>query len=333
MKSEILKIERQIWFAKRVFEQELSKQLNLHRISSPIAILDGTGINDDLNDVERTVKFPVRALDESTAVIVNSLAKWKRIKLKQLEIDSGGGIVTDMRAIRPDDDLDHYHSIYVDQWDWEKTISVQDRCISFLKSEVEKIYRALQNTEAKIHEEFGIEPTLPKVIKFMHSEELLQMYPDITPKERETKITQQYGAVFLMGVGGKLSNGEPHDLRAPDYDDWTSQNEEGYKGLNGDILVWNSVAKEGIELSSMGIRVDKKALLHQLDCLDKRHRLELKFHQMLVNEQIPLSIGGGIGQSRVCMFLLRKKHIGEVQVGIWPDKLENELSKGDTLLL
>ncbi len=333
MKSEILKIEKQIQFTKKIFEQELSKQLNLYRISSPIAILDGTGINDDLNDVERTVKFPIRALPHSQAVIVNSLAKWKRLKLKQLEMEIGEGIITDMSAIRPDDDLSPYHSIYVDQWDWEKTISASDRAILFLKSEVEKIYKAFKITESKIYSEFDIDPILPETIKFIHSEELLQMYPDLTPKQREAEITRQYGAVFLMGIGGKLSNKEPHDLRAPDYDDWSTQNEEGYKGLNGDILVWNPITQDGMELSSMGIRVDKKALLYQLDYLGKQHKSKLKFHQMLIGQQLPLSIGGGIGQSRVCMFLLRKKHIGEVQVGIWSDALQDELSKRNVLLL
>ncbi|AEV32072.1 aspartate--ammonia ligase, AsnA-type [Owenweeksia hongkongensis DSM 17368] len=333
MKKEILRTEEAISFTKEIFESELKQKLALTKISSPIAILNGTGINDDLNGIERVVAFPIKALSDKEAVVVNSLSKWKRLRLQELDIEEGKGIITDMRAIRPDEDYSSIHSIYVDQWDWEKRISKESRNITFLKEEVTKIYKALRETEIKISEKYdSIQPVLPQNIKFIHTEELLQKYPTLTPKERESEITKEYGAVFLIGIGGNLSSEKPHDGRAPDYDDWSSENEDGYFGLNGDILLWHPILKESFEISSMGIRVDKLALLDQLNKTGQNDRKELQFHKLLLNEILPESIGGGIGQSRVCMFMLRKKHIGEVQVGIWPDSVK-EKSKEEGIML
>mgnify|MGYP003530966247 FL=1 len=334
MITAILKTEEAIQFVKQTFATELGQEMELTKISSPLAVLQGTGINDDLNGIERTVGFAVKSLEDQKAVVVNSLAKWKRVRLQELEVDLGKGILTDMRALRPDEDYSPIHSIYVDQWDWEKHISKDSRSIAFLKSEVEKIYHALKETEAKVTAAYPeISAVLPKQITFIHTEDLVAQYPDRSPKERESLITQQYGAVFLMGIGNVLSEGKAHDGRAPDYDDWSSANEEGHFGLNGDILVWHPVLKSSFELSSMGIRVDKPALLHQLKVAGATEREKLAFHQLLITERIPQSIGGGIGQSRICMFMLRKQHIGEVQVGIWPDAIRLQCHKDGILLL
>jgi len=333
MKQDILKIEEAISFTKQTFESELKRQLKLTNISAPIAVLAGTGINDDLNGIERTVLFPVKALSDKKAVIVNSLSKWKRVRLQELDVEEGKGIITDMRAIRPDEDYSPIHSVYVDQWDWEKRISKKSRSINFLKKEVIKIYTALKETETKIAEKFdSIQAVLPNDILFIHTEELLQKYPDLTPKEREFEITKEFGAVFLIGIGGRLSNGETHDGRAPDYDDWSSKNEDGYFGLNGDILLWHPILQESFEISSMGIRVDRLALIDQLNKTGQNTRKELQFHKLLLTDILPESIGGGIGQSRVCMFMLRNKHIGEVQVGIWSDSVK-EKSKEEGIIL
>ena len=334
MKKEFFETEKAISFVKQTFESELSRKLELTRISSPIAVLQGTGINDDLNGIERVVEFPVKAMGEKKAVIVNSLAKWKRIRLQELGVEEGKGILTDMRAIRPDEYFTPIHSIYVDQWDWEKRISSGQRTIAFLKSEVRKIYEAIKNTEAKVAEEYpDIEPFLPEKIVFIHAEELARKYPEMSTKERESVVTEKYGAVFLIGIGGELSDGKPHDGRAPDYDDWSTVNEEGFPGLNGDILLWHPVLKESFEVSSMGIRVDRKILLMQLEKTGQSHRTNLEFHQMLLQERLPQSIGGGIGQSRICMFMLRKKHIGEVQVGIWPESVREKYRKEEGVFL
>lgn len=334
MNKEILKREKQIEFVKRTFQAEFSGNLGLTKVSSPIAILAGTGINDDLNGVERTVNFPIKALNDQKAVIVNSLAKWKRVRLQQLEMEEGEGIITDMRAIRPDEDYSPIHSIYVDQWDWEKRISSSQRTVSYLKSVVQEIYEALKTTEAKIASEFKeFQAKLPEKITFIHSEELIKMYPDLTPNERENKICEEKGAVFLMGIGGKLSNGEPHDGRAPDYDDWSTPNEEGYYGLNGDILLWNPVFEMAFEISSMGIRVDKEALLRQLKERNQMDKTALRYHEMVLNDKVPLCVGGGIGQSRVCMYFLNMQHVGEVQVGIWDDSINEELKNKGVFLL
>ena len=332
--EELLKTEEAIGFVKETFAKELAKQLNLVKISSPIAVLDGTGINDDLNGIERPVSFPIKAMDEQKAVVVHSLAKWKRLRLKELGVPLDKGILTDMRALRPDEDYSPIHSIYVDQWDWEKHIDAKQRTLPYLRSTVEKIYEALKTTEVLVSKTFTeVQPILPDKITFIHAEALLKQYPSLTVKQRETEITRAHGAVFIMGIGGKLSNGEAHDGRAPDYDDWSSINEDGYLGLNGDILVWHPTLKMAFELSSMGIRVDKDALVKQLterDCLQKT---TLAFHRLLLTDALPQSIGGGIGQSRVCMFMLRKSHIGEVQASIWSDTIRKELLKGGVSLL
>jgi len=311
--------EKAIDLIKTSLPRTLSEKLNLFKLSCPLVILDGTGINDDLNGIERPVRFPVKNQMDSKAVVVQSLAKWKRWQLAELNAEVGEGIITDMRALRPDEDYSPIHSIYVDQWDWEQCISPQDRTLSYLKQTVRAIYSSIKETELAVYKAFSeITPTLPSDITFIHTEELLRRYPNQTPKERENSIAREYGAVFLIGIGGQLSHGEPHDGRAPDYDDWSSPNEEGYTGLNGDILVWNPIHESSLELSSMGIRVDADTLQKQLKMKQAESRGELMFHKKLLNRELPESIGGGIGQSRLCMFLLKKIHIGEVQSGIWP---------------
>ena len=334
MKNGILKTEEAIQFVKETFASKLAQELALIKISSPIAVHEGTGINDDLNGIEKTVTFQIKGIKDKSAVIVNSLAKWKRMRLAELGIPKGIGILTDMRAIRPDEDFTPIHSIYVDQWDWEKTIDEKERKLSVLKDHVLRIYEASRYTEMEVAKrDAEISPILPKEITFIHSEEMLQRYPYLSAKERESAYAKEFGAVFIMGIGGKLSDGKIYDGRAPDYDDWSTKNEAGYFGLNGDIVVWNPVLQSAFEISSMGIRVDKKTLLHQLKERNLSERAELLFHQMIVNDQLPQSIGGGIGQSRVCMFMLRKKHIGEVQVSLWPDQMRKEsLLEGVTFL-
>ena len=321
---DMLKTEEAIFFIKDFFGKKLAANLNLVNVSAPIAVLDGTGINDDLNGVEKPVSFSVKGIRDQNAVIVQSLAKWKRIRLKEYNIEAGKGLLTDMRAIRPSEELSPIHSVYVDQWDWEKRISPSQRNLDFLKKTVKAIYQALRATEMalfKRHPEFV--PFLPENICFIHAEELLRQFPDLTPKQREYEISKIFGAVFIIGIGATLSNGEPHDGRAPDYDDWSSTNEDGYKGLNGDIIVWNPVLEKGFELSSMGIRVNEEAMERQLLIQGCTERRKLLFHRMLLNHELPLSIGGGVGQSRVCMLFLRKKHIGEVQSSIWPESVRN----------
>jgi len=334
MKQEILKTEKAITLVKETFAGELSRQLSLVKVSSPIAVLDGTGINDDLNGIERPVTFPVKALEDKKAVVVHSLAKWKRLRLKQLDMEPGTGILTDMRALRPDEDFTALHSIYVDQWDWEQRILPGERTLSRLMETVRKIYSALRETEKVVHEHYPqIEPVLPPEITFIHSEELVRSYPSLSPREREYEATKKYGAIFIIGIGGQLSNGERHDGRAPDYDDWSSLNEDGFYGINGDIIVWNPVLQCAFELSSMGVRVDKEALIRQLEVRDCEDRSLLTFHSMLLAGELPESIGGGIGQSRVCMFMLKKRHIGEVQVSIWPEQEMIKLAAAGVTLL
>ncbi|GAA5221888.1 aspartate--ammonia ligase [Membranihabitans marinus] len=334
MNRNILETEEAISFVKDTFSSNLSDALGLVRVSSPIMVLDGTGVNDDLNGVERCVTFPVKQMNDQRAVIVNSLAKWKRIRLMELGIEVDRGILTDMRAIRPDEDYSPIHSIYVDQWDWEKNMDPQHRNLATLKAHVNGIYNSILKTESAIADKYSdIAPILPQEIRFIHAEELLQRYPNKSPKERENAVAKEYGAVFIMGIGGPLSNAEIHDGRAPDYDDWSSENEDGYRGLNGDLLVWNPVLNSGLELSSMGIRVDAKSLERQLTMRGDEARKQLFFHQMVLGEKIPQSIGGGIGQSRMCMYLLRKQHIGEVQVSVWPDEvIEQSRTAGIQLL-
>lgn len=302
------------------FQMQLADVLQLRRVTAPLFVLSGTGLNDDLNGVERAVTFPVKDLGDRRAEVVHSLAKWKRVKLGAYDIAPGYGLYTDMNAIRADEELDNLHSLYVDQWDWEKTIRPEDRTLDYLKDTVKKIYNAVRQTELMIFRQFPhITPRLPEEVTFIHSEELLQRYPDLTAAQRESEAARQYGAIFLIGIGAPLSDGKPHDGRAPDYDDWITPNSDGYTGLNGDLILWDNILQRSFELSSMGIRVNPESLRRQLDMRDCKDRATLNFHSQLLAGQLPESIGGGIGQSRLCMFLLQKAHIGEVQASIWPD--------------
>jgi aspartate--ammonia ligase len=319
---------------KDFFQANLSSELRLRRVTAPLFVESGTGINDDLNGVERPVRFPIKDMGDRSAEIVHSLAKWKRLTLADYEIEEGFGIYTDMNAIRADEKLDNLHSLYVDQWDWELVIGEKDRTIEFLKQVVRRIYAAMLRTEYLVYELFpAIKPQLPSEISFIHSEELLRKYPGMDVKQREDAVTQEHGAVFVMGIGAPLSDGKPHDGRAPDYDDWSTPNRDGYLGLNGDLLVWSPVLKKSVELSSMGIRVDSAALKRQLELCGKEGRLSLYFHQRLMNGELPLSIGGGIGQSRLCMQYLRKAHIGEIQASLWPDEMRDDARKQGVFLI
>lgn len=325
---DIQQTEQGIKLIKEFFQMNLSTELRLRRVTAPLFVLKGLGINDDLNGVERPVTFPIKDLGDAKAEVVHSLAKWKRLTLGEYNIEPGYGIYTDMNAIRADEELDNLHSLYVDQWDWEAVMTAEQRNLGFLKDIVRRIYSAIRRTEFLVCERYSeIKPFLPDEIQFIESEELLQMYPDKSAKEREDLIARKYGAVFIIGIGGKLSNGEPHDGRAPDYDDWTTPNGDGYNGLNGDILIWYPTLDRAVELSSMGIRVDKETLLRQLDITGQQCRKELYFHKKLLAGELPLSIGGGIGQSRLCMVLLHKAHLGEIQASIWPDEMLNECAR------
>ena len=329
-----IQTEKGIKLIKDFFQQNLATELRLRRVTAPLFVLKGLGINDDLNGIERAVTFPIKDLNDQKAEVVHSLAKWKRLTLGELKIGPGYGIYTDMNAIRADEELDNLHSLYVDQWDWEEVITKEDRNLTFLKNIVRRIYSAILRTEYLACESYeNIKPFLPQEITFVHAEELLQMYPNKTPKEREDLICKKYGAVFLMGIGGKLSNGEKHDGRAPDYDDWSTKNEDGKFGLNGDILIWYPILNRSLEISSMGIRVDIEALNRQLRLENKEERKELYFHKKLLNGELPLTIGGGIGQSRLCMVLLHKAHIGEIQASIWPEKMREECAKHNMPLI
>lgn len=320
-----MKTEQGIKLIKDFFQQNISTELRLRRVTAPLFVLKGLGINDDLNGVERPVTFPIKDLGDAKAEVVHSLAKWKRLTLAEYKIEPGYGIYTDMNAIRADEELDNLHSLYVDQWDWEAVITDKQRTIPFLKNVVERIYAAIRRTEYLACETYPeLKPFLPEKITFIHSQELLDLYPTLTPKEREDEICRKYGAVFIIGIGGKLSDGKKHDGRAPDYDDWSTMGDNGLAGLNGDILIWYPVLNRSFELSSMGIRVDKSALLKQLELEGKEDRLELYFHKKLLNGELPLSIGGGIGQSRLCMVMLHKAHIGEIQASIWPEDMRKE---------
>ena len=314
--------EKAIKAVKEMFQDNLSAQLALLRVTAPMVVMSGMGLNDDLNGVESPVAFPVKDMEGRSAEVVHSLAKWKRLKLAQMGVPPGRGIYTDMNALRPEEDLDNIHSIYVDQWDWEKVITEDQRNLDFLKKTVRRIYEAIKVTENKLYVEFTqIEPMLPENVFFIHSEELLQRYPGMTPKEREDAVTKEYGAVFVIGIGGKLSDGSVHDGRSADYDDWTTPNEDGYLGLNGDLLLWNPVLGHAFEISSMGIRVDADALARQLELRGEAGKSGLLYHRLLLEGGLPLTVGGGIGQSRLCMFLLRKAHIGEIQSSVWPERM------------
>ncbi|MDY3068652.1 MAG: aspartate--ammonia ligase [Parabacteroides sp.] len=319
---------------KDFFQQNLSSELRLRRVTAPLFVLKGMGINDDLNGTERAVTFPIKDLGDAKAEIVHSLAKWKRLTLADYKIEEGYGIYTDMNAIRADEELGNLHSLYVDQWDWERVMKPEERNIDFLKQIVRRIYAAMVRTEYMVYEMFPeITPCLPQEIQFIHAEDLLQKYPGLSAKEREDAITKEYGAVFIIGIGCKLSDGKKHDGRSPDYDDWSTVAENGQMGLNGDLLVWDSVLDRSLELSSMGIRVDKEALLRQLKERNTEERKELYFHKRLINGELPQSIGGGIGQSRLCMFYLRKAHIGEIQASIWPEEMRTEAREAGMYLI
>ena len=314
--------EKAIKAGKDMFQDNLSAQLALLRITAPMVVMSGMGLNDDLNGVENPVSFSVRDMQGRNAEVVHSLAKWKRLKLAQMNEPPARGIYTDMNALRPEEDLDNIHSIYVDQWDWEKVITRGQRTLDYLKKTVRRIYEAIKVTENKLYVECPqIEPMLPEDIHFIHSEELLQMYPDMSPKERENAVTRQYRAVFIIGIGAEISDGRPHDGRSADYDDWSTVNEEGYMGLNGDLLLWNPILESAFEISSMGVRVDEDALRRQLDMRGEADMPGLLYHRMLLEGELPYTIGGGIGQSRLCMFLLRKAHIGEIQSSVWPEEM------------
>jgi aspartate--ammonia ligase len=326
--------EKAIKLVKDYFQANLSAEMKLRRVTAPLFVLRGTGINDDLNGTERAVNFPIKEMDGQVAEVVHSLAKWKRMTLGKLEVPAGYGLYTDMNAIRADEELTNMHSLYVDQWDWEVVMTAEQRNLEFLKQVVRRLYGVLKRTEFQIYEEYpSLLPQLPDEITFIHTEELLQMYPDKTPFERENEASKRFGAIFIIGIGAELSNGMKHDGRAPDYDDWITETGNGLKGLNGDIVIWNPILERSFEISSMGIRVDKTALLKQLEKEDAMDRKSLLFHSMLLNDELPLSFGGGIGQSRLCMYFLRKAHIGEVQASIWPDEMVDQCKKNSIFLM
>ena len=316
------------------FEEHLGQTLNLKRVSAPLFVDPYTGLNDNLSGVERPVSFEIPATG-TTAEVVHSLAKWKRMALYRYDFRPGKGLYTNMNAIRRDETLDNLHSIYVDQWDWERVMPSHSRNTEYLKKIVNRIYNAILRTEFFICETYPqLKAFLPEDIHFIHAEELRQRYPDLTPKEREDAICREYGAVFIIGIGGKLGDGKEHDLRAPDYDDYSTTDERtGLAGLNGDLLIWYPILDRAIELSSMGIRVDQEALLRQLQLSGKEDRKNLYFHRRLLDGTLPQSIGGGIGQSRLCMVLLHKAHVGETQSSIWPEEMRRECKEAGMILI
>lgn len=326
--------ERAIKMVKDFFESNLAAELKLRRVTAPLFVQRGTGINDDLNGIERPVSFEIRDMGGTVAEIVHSLAKWKRMMLADYGIANSYGIYTDMNALRPDEELDNIHSVYVDQWDWEKIILPEQRNLATLKSIVNGIYSVIKRTEFIVYENHpGIVPLLPDEIRFIHSEALQQRFPELSPREREHKVAEEFGAVFIIGIGGELADGKPHDGRAPDYDDWSTETENGNRGLNGDIVIWNPVLESAFELSSMGIRVDRDAMLRQLETQGKLERTGLLFHKRLLAGEFPESVGGGIGQSRLCMYFLRKAHIGEVQASLWPGQMHDHCRKSGIILM
>ena len=323
-KLNLIETEKALKEIKHAFESELSQALNLTRISAPLFVTRSSGLNDDLNGVERPVSFDIKATGE-TAEVVHSLAKWKRYALAKYRFGAYFGLYTDMNAIRRDEDLDNLHSVYVDQWDWEAVILRKDRTVEYLKNTVEKIYAALRSTAAHLCREYPVlDNYFAEEITFVTTQELEDAYPDKTPKERETAFVREHGAAFIMQIGGKLRSGKKHDGRAPDYDDWA---------LNGDIVLYYPVLDCAFEVSSMGIRVDEKSLVAQLEAEGCTDRLNLPFHKALVSGELPLTMGGGIGQSRLCMFILNKMHIGEVQVSIWDEKTEKYCRENNISLM
>jgi aspartate--ammonia ligase len=332
-KLNLVDTEIGIKLIKDTFESKLAEKLCLQRVSAPKFLMVGNGLQDDLAGTQVPVGFKTKC-SEKTVEMVHSLAKWKRYTLKKYGFKLGTGLYTDMDAIRKDEDVDDIHSVYVDQWDWELGISKDQRTIPFLKYIVKTIYKAILETEKTVHKAFPkLSPALPKDITFIHSEELEEMYPKLSPRERENKATEKYGAIFVIGIGYPLKSGKPHDLRAADYDDWSTVTTDSRHGLNGDIIFWDKVRNSALEISSMGIRVDAKALVKQLARMGISNREKLEFHQGILKGKLPLSVGGGIGQSRLCMFLLQKFHVGEVQVSVWPEKMIKACQKKGIVLL
>ncbi|WP_318837160.1 MULTISPECIES: aspartate--ammonia ligase [unclassified Providencia] len=326
MDKSFIEHQQQISFVKSYFSRLLEKELGLIEVQGPILSRLGDGTQDNLSGSEKAVQVKVKSIPGATFEVVHSLAKWKRKTLGRFGFSKGQGLYTHMKALRPDEDrLTPIHSVYVDQWDWEKVMADEERTLPYLKQTVGKIYKAIKETEAAVSKEFGLAPFLPDQIHFIHSEELLQRYPDLDAKGRERAIAKELGAVFLIGIGGKLSSGESHDVRAPDYDDWTTKNEDGFCGLNGDIIVWNPVLQDAFELSSMGIRVSPECLTRQLSLTGDEKRMELEWHQALVKGEMPQTIGGGIGQSRLVMLLLQRQHIGQVQCGVWGAEMQKSV--------
>jgi aspartate--ammonia ligase, AsnA-type len=322
---DLMESQRAIKKIKDFFQQELAYGLNLRRVTAPLFVAPESGLNDNLNGVERIVSFTLKDMDEKTVEIVQSLAKWKRMALGKYQIEPGKGIYTDMNAIRRDEEMDNLHSVYVDQWDWEKTINKSDRTEEYLKETVITIYNAVKNLGDYVNRVYReLQTELPNEIFFITTQELENMYPKLSPKERENAICADKKAVFIMKIGGQLESGIKHDGRAPDYDDWE---------LNGDIVLWNDVLGIAYEISSMGIRVDENKMKKQLELANATERMALPFHQAILNKELPYSIGGGIGQSRLCMYFLRKAHIGEVQVSVWPEAMIEECKANNIILL
>lgn len=320
--------QQRISFVKQFFADKLAENLSLIEVQAPLLSKVGDGVQDNLSGTENAVQVKVKTINDAQFEVVHSLAKWKRKILSDHHFAVGEGLYANMKALRPDEDrLSPIHSVYVDQWDWEKVIRPEDRNLTYLKQTVEKIYSAIKATEKAVSEKYHLSRFLPESITFMDSEQLLKRYPNLSPKERENAITKELGAVFLIGIGGKLANNEKHDVRAPDYDDWSSDNEMGSKGLNGDILVWNPILNSAFEISSMGIRVDPETLKRQLKITGDEDRLQFAWHQALVNGELLQTIGGGIGQSRLVMLLLQQKHIGQVQASVWDDSTKQNYSE------
>ncbi|OCF93788.1 MULTISPECIES: aspartate--ammonia ligase [Gilliamella] len=320
--------QQRISFVKQFFADKLAENLSLIEVQAPLLSKVGDGVQDNLSGTENAVQVKVKTINDAQFEVVHSLAKWKRKILSDHHFAVGEGLYANMKALRPDEDrLSPIHSVYVDQWDWEKVIRPEDRNLTYLKQTVEKIYSAIKATEKAVSEKYHLSRFLPESITFMDSEQLLKRYPNLSPKERENAITKELGAVFLIGIGGKLANNEKHDVRAPDYDDWSSDNEMGSKGLNGDILVWNPILNSAFEISSMGIRVDPETLKRQLKITGDEDRLQFAWHQALVNGELLQTIGGGIGQSRLVMLLLQQKHIGQVQASVWDDSTKQNYSQ------
>lgn len=322
---DLMESQRAIKKIKDYFQQELAYGLSLRRVSAPLFVDPNTGLNDNLSGFERRVDFTLKDINGLRVEVVQSLAKWKRMALGKYGISAGNGIYTDMNAIRRDEDLDNIHSIYVDQWDWEKVINKEDRTEEYLREVVNTIYNSIKNLGDYVNRLYrNIRTELPNEIFFITSQELYDKYPNLIAKEREDRITKEHGAVFIMKIGGLLSNGESHDGRAPDYDDWE---------LNGDIILWNEVLGRAFEISSMGIRVDSQAMKRQLALSNNLERAQLEFQKAIIEDRLPYTIGGGIGQSRLCMFFLRKAHIGEVQVSVWPPEMIEICEKNNIFLL